>query len=187
MNAGAPDLISKGQEVVVKQQAVHGNRKKLHEIIRVNLRFVPHRSEIREITLFNNLEKSMKPKPLQCKKEDAQSLTDPGDLGQTRSIHPSRKYFLQVPQRMRKFGPTTVSASQEKGGRKCAPSGGPCVQLVVPGGAKWTERKSGRGGGCIYVLREEGASRDGWDQSGKDGQQATDGRRGFHIRSAPKP
>jgi len=150
MNAGAPDLVSKGQEVVVKQQAVHRNRKKLQEFRRVNLRFVPHISEIRKITLFDNLGGSMKLRTLQRKREDAQSLTNPNDLGQTRSIHPSRKYFLQVPQRMRKFGPTTVSASQEKGGRKCAPSGGPWVRPVVLGGVKWTERKSCRRGG-VYI------------------------------------
>jgi len=114
MNAGAPDLVSEGQGVVVKQQAVHGNRKKPQESIRVNPRFVPpgHKSEIWKSTLLKNLERSMKPMTLQCKKEDAQSMSNPDHLR---------------------------------------------------------------------------ASNDGWYQSGKDGQQATDGHRSFDTRGGPRP
>jgi len=67
----------------------------------------------------------MKSMTMQCKEEDARSVSNPEHLRKTRLIHLSAKYPLRVSQRIRKFGPTTVSVSQGKGGKKCAPSGGP--------------------------------------------------------------
>ena len=40
----------------------------------------------------------MRPRSLECNKEDAQSVSNPDHLDQTHSIHLSRKYFLRVPQ-----------------------------------------------------------------------------------------
>ena len=57
------DLVSKGQDVVINPQEVHGKRKQLCEFIH-ELIFAssPHGSEIGETTLVDNLEKSMKPR-----------------------------------------------------------------------------------------------------------------------------
>jgi len=95
----------------------------------------------------------MKSMTMQCKKEDAQSVFNPDHLRQARLVHLSGKYPLRVSQRIRKFGPTTVSVSQGKGGKKFAPSGGPCVRPVVLG-VKRNERKSCRGRG-VYICHDE--------------------------------
>lgn len=98
---------------------------------------------------------------MQCKKEDAQSVS----LRQTRLIHLSGRYPLRVSQRIREFGPTTVSVSQGKGGKKCAPSGRPCVQPVVLEGVKRNESKSCKGRG-VYIChdkKEEHPTTDGTD------------------------
>lgn len=94
----------------------------------------------------------MKSITLQCKKEDAQLVSNPdGDLRQTRFVHLGRKYFLRALQRIGKFGPTTVGVSQGKGGKECAPSGRPCVRPVVLEGVNGKEERVGGEGGCIYV------------------------------------
>ena len=99
----------------------------------------------------------MKSMTLQCKKEDAKSVSNPDHLRQTRLIHLNRKYFLRVSQRIRELGPTTVGVWQGKGGKEFAPSGRPRVRPEVLEGVKWNEeRVGGRGGGGIYVTTRRG-------------------------------
>jgi len=67
-NAGVPDLVSEGQEVVVNPQPVHGNRKQLGGFVH-ELTFAPspRGSWIRKTTLIDNLEESIRPGTLQVK------------------------------------------------------------------------------------------------------------------------
>jgi len=121
----------------------------------------------------------MKPRTLQCKdeeKEHAQSESDTGYLRQSRCIHLSREYFLQVLQKIRKFRNVRRRA--------------------VLGGVKWAERKVITEGRCIYMARRQQRKHPAADlhvlngdlvltsiyrQSGRDGQQATGAHRGRHI------
>ena len=75
---GVPDLVSKGQDIVINPQEVHGRCKQLCEFIHESiLTSSPHGFEIGETTLADNLEKSMKPRTLQCKRERERTRTAP--------------------------------------------------------------------------------------------------------------
>jgi len=127
----------------------------------------------------------MKWMTLQCKKEDAQLVSNSDHLRQTRPIHLNRKHFLRVLQRIKVFGRTTVNVSQGKE-EMCLVRLSVCAARSSRRG-RMERKKELEGRGCIYMLGRKGASNDGWYQSGKDWQQANSGHRGFHTTTLAQP
>ena len=86
-NAGVPDLVSEGQEVVVNPQPVHGNRKQLGGFVH-DLTFAssPDGSGIRKITLVDSLEGSIGSGTFGGKTEGREHVQPLSDLGHHRKL-----------------------------------------------------------------------------------------------------
>jgi len=102
------DLISEGQEVVVDPQAVDRSHEQLCDVVRVGLRSVPGYTRGLGFTLVENLEKSIEPRTLDCKRRNEKARTN--DLQSRPSLpnplHPFGPVNLSA--KTGKFNPTTV-------------------------------------------------------------------------------